>query len=87
MKKTDAYMYLRLSRDDGDEGESNSIGNQRELIKSYADKAGFEITKEYIDDGFTGSNFINLSYRTYIYLSALRSLILTYTNLIQNHPY
>ena len=57
MKKIEAYMYLRLSRDDGDEGESNSIGNQRELIKSYADKAGFEIIKEYIDDGFTGSNF------------------------------
>ena len=57
MKKIEAYMYLRLSRDDGDEGESNSIGNQRELIKSYAYKAGFEIIKEYIDDGFTGSNF------------------------------
>ena len=57
MKKIEAYMYLRLSRDDGDEGESNSIGNQRELIKSYANKAGFEIIKEYIDDGFTGSNF------------------------------
>ena len=57
MKKIEAYMYLRLSRDDGDEGESNSIGNQRELIKGYADKAGFKIVKEYIDDGFTGSNF------------------------------
>ena len=57
MKKIEAYMYLRLSRDDGDEGESNSIGNQRELIKSYADKAGFQIIKEYVDDGFTGSNF------------------------------
>jgi DNA invertase Pin-like site-specific DNA recombinase len=57
MKKIEAYMYLRLSRDDGDEGESNSIGNQRELIKSYADKADFQIIKEYIDDGFTGSNF------------------------------
>ena len=49
MKKIESYMYLRLSRDDGDEGESNSIGNQRELIKSYADKAGFQIIKEYID--------------------------------------
>ena len=57
MKQIEAYMYLRLSRDDGDEGESNSIGNQRELIKSYADKAGFQIIKEYVDDGFTGSNF------------------------------
>ena len=53
MKKIEAYMYLRLSRDDGDEGESNSIGNQRDLIKCYADKAGFKIVKEYIDDGFT----------------------------------
>ena len=57
MDKTKAYMYLRLSRDDGDEGESNSITNQRELIKSYADKAGFKIIKEFIDDGYTGSNF------------------------------
>ena len=57
MDKTKAYMYLRLSRDDGDEGESNSITNQRELIKNYADKAGFKIIKEFIDDGYTGSNF------------------------------
>lgn len=57
MERTKAYMYLRLSRDDGDEGESNSITNQRELIKSYADKAGFKIIKEFIDDGYTGSNF------------------------------
>jgi site-specific DNA recombinase len=57
MKKTEAYMYLRLSRDDGDEGESNSIGNQRSLIRTYADTAGFEIVKEFVDDGFTGSNF------------------------------
>ena len=57
MDKIKAYMYLRLSRDDGDEGESNSITNQRELIKSYADKAGFKIIKEFIDDGYTGSNF------------------------------
>ena len=57
MKKTEAYMYLRLSRDDGDEGESNSIGNQRSLIRTYADTAGFEIIKEFVDDGFTGSNF------------------------------
>ena len=57
MKKIRAYMYLRLSRDDGDEGESNSIGNQRELIKAYAEKCDFEIIREFIDDGYTGSNF------------------------------
>ena len=31
-----ACMYLRLSREDGDSNESNSISNQRQIIKSYA---------------------------------------------------
>ena len=38
-------MYLLLSRDDGDEGESNSIGNQRKLIKGYADKLVLKLSK------------------------------------------
>ena len=57
MKELKASMYLRLSRDDGDEGESNSISNQRELIKDYASKLNIEIISEYVDDGFSGSNF------------------------------
>lgn len=57
MKELKASMYLRLSRDDGDEGESNSILNQRELIKDYASKLNIEIVSEYVDDGFSGSNF------------------------------
>lgn len=57
MKELKASMYLRLSRDDRDEGESNSISNQRELIKDYASKLNIEIISEYVDDGFSGSNF------------------------------
>ena len=49
--------YMRLSREDGDGGESNSITNQRLIIKDFAGSRGVVIEKEYIDDGYTGSNF------------------------------
>ena len=52
-----ACMYLRLSREDGDSTESNSISNQRQIIKSYARDNDFKIVAEYVDDGFSGSNF------------------------------
>ena len=38
-------MYLRLSRDDGDEGESNSIGNQRELIKAMLTRLALKLPR------------------------------------------
>ena len=50
-------MYLRLSREDGDSTESNSISNQRQIIKSYARDNDFKVVAEYVDDGFSGSNF------------------------------
>lgn len=50
-------LYCRLSRDDGAEGESNSISNQKKLLQKYAKENGFENTRFYIDDGFTGTNF------------------------------
>lgn len=64
-----AAMYLRLSRDDADVGktakwgedvksESNSIGNQRELIRAFIhEQKDIELYDIYIDDGFSGSNF------------------------------
>lgn len=53
-----AAVYLRLSKDDGDKMESDSIRNQRSLIRDFA-KQHSEITlvKEYVDDGFSGTNF------------------------------
>lgn len=53
-----AAIYLRISRDDGDKVESDSIQNQRELIREYLKKHP-EITKtaEFIDDGYSGTNF------------------------------
>ena len=63
-----AAMYLRLSRDDisaGDGGkpasvkaESESIANQRELIRAYiCEQPDIELYDIYADDGFSGSNF------------------------------
>ena len=50
-------LYCRLSRDDGTESESNSIGNQKKLLKQKAKEFGLNNTKYYIDDGYTGTNF------------------------------
>lgn len=51
-------VYLRLSDEDGDSKESDSISNQRILINSYLDgKPEFTVIKECVDDGFTGTNF------------------------------
>lgn len=53
-----AALYLRLSREDGDKAESDSIQNQRELIKQFVSKhPEIKKTQEFIDDGFSGTNF------------------------------
>ena len=50
-------LYCRLSRDDGTESESNSIGNQKKLLSQEAKEMGLTDTKYYVDDGYTGTNF------------------------------
>jgi site-specific DNA recombinase len=53
--------YCRLSRDDGDKAESNSIGSQREIIKEFLkDRSDMVIAEEYIDDGYSGVNFVEV---------------------------
>ncbi|MFR9542850.1 MAG: recombinase family protein [Rikenellaceae bacterium] len=53
-----ASIYLRLSKEDGDKVESNSIKNQRDLIYHFlADKTDIEVVSERIDDGYSGANF------------------------------
>ncbi len=50
--------YCRLSREDGDKIESDSISNQKSLLTDFvARQADLELTEFYIDDGFTGTNF------------------------------
>ena len=56
-----AVAYLRLSREDGDKGESNSITNQKKLIQDYVSKSkDIKLVGEFQDDGFTGTNFRTL---------------------------
>lgn len=50
-------LYLRLSRDDDLEGESNSISNQRTLLLKYAKKNHFDNIKIFVDDGISGVTF------------------------------
>ena len=51
-------LYLRLSREDGDKTESDSIVNQRTLLEAYAaDHPELCIVDEFVDDGYSGSNF------------------------------
>ena len=64
MKKTNrteavgiTALYCRLSRDDGMEGDSNSVSNQKKLLSKYAKENGFENPRYYVDDGYTGTNF------------------------------
>ena len=50
-------LYCRLSRDDGADGDSNSISNQKRMLSKYAKEHGFDNTRFYVDDGYTGTNF------------------------------
>jgi len=51
-------MYIRLSREDGDKEESSSVTNQRDIITRFANESeNFVIVDEYVDDGYTGTNF------------------------------
>ncbi|MCD7751100.1 MAG: recombinase family protein [Lachnospiraceae bacterium] len=50
--------YIRLSREDGDKAESDSISNQRKLIADFLKgKDEFVVYDTYVDDGFTGLSF------------------------------
>lgn len=59
-------LYCRLSRDDEQNGESNSISTQRLMLRKYAEQNNFKIVDEYVDDGFSGTNFERPSFKRMI---------------------
>lgn len=68
-----AAVYLRLSKEDGDvcgkggREESNSITNQKRLIHDFLkDREDIRVYKEYVDDGYTGSDFRRPSFQKMI---------------------
>lgn len=51
-------LYIRLSREDGDKSESLSVSNQRVLLTQYVNSQDdLVIYDEYVDDGYSGTNF------------------------------
>lgn len=50
-------IYLRLSKDDEKAGDSLSIENQRYILRKYVADNGLELIDEYVDDGYSGTNF------------------------------
>ena len=50
-------LYERLSREDNQDGESNSITNQKEFLEDYAKRNGFRNIRHYTDDGVSGTTF------------------------------
>lgn len=53
-------IYIRLSQEDKDkkyESDSESVINQKELLRNYVKNNNFNLVKEYVDDGYSGTNF------------------------------
>ena len=50
-------LYCRLSKDDGRDGDSNSIASQKSILLDYAKSHAFYDTEFFIDDGFSGTTY------------------------------
>ena len=59
-------IYIRLSREDGDKQESESIGNQRDIIMRYIKENNLQFIDEYVDDGISGTTFERPSFQRMI---------------------
>ena len=56
-------LYERLSRDDEQQGESNSIVNQKKFLEDYAKANGLKNIRHFTDDGYSGTNFNRPGFR------------------------
>lgn len=59
-------LYCRLSQDDKQEGDSNSIINQKKILKKYAMDRGYTNIQFYIDDGISGTTFNRAGFQSMI---------------------
>lgn len=56
-------LYCRLSQDDGRDGESNSISNQKAILSQYAKENGYLHPEFFVDDGISGTTFDRPGFR------------------------
>ena len=57
-------LYVRLSVEDGDKAESNSVTNQKELLNDYINEnPNFNLYDYYVDDGYSGTDFERPSFK------------------------
>ena len=61
-----AALYARLSKDDEQQGESNSISNQKRILETYAREHGIMNYRFFVDDGWSGANFERPSFKEMI---------------------
>ena len=59
-------IYIRLSREDGDKLESESVSNQRDILQRYIKENNHILIDEYIDDGYSGTTFERPSFERMI---------------------
>lgn len=63
-KKWKAALYIRLSKEDGDKSESNSVTSQRNILTDFVSQQdNMELVDYYIDDGYSGTNFNRPSFQ------------------------
>lgn len=60
---TNTAIYCRLSRDDGNVDESQSIQSQKEVLTNYVTEQGWNLIDYYIDDGYSGTDFNRPSFQ------------------------
>ena len=61
--KYSVALYMRLSRDDENYGDSVSIETQRTILRQYANDNNLYVIDEYVDDGWSGTNFERPSFK------------------------
>ena len=59
-------LYCRLSVDDANDGDSNSIQNQKKILLNYARENGYINTQFFVDDGYSGTSFERPSFKKMI---------------------
>ncbi len=55
-----AALYIRLSKEDESEGPSQSVTNQRSLLEEFAQRHCLQVYDVYIDDGWSGTDFVEV---------------------------